>query len=375
MLFKKSLSRTNLQTSSSLRLLLVLPLFPLLTSCTTTFIPGLDRVFFPNSSAKVGPLLTNDDEKVVAAADSQPAAKEVVDLPEPTSGTLPSQAPSVAKKPSPEDNASKPITASNTKTASPVSKPVKPKPPISKAKPKPATTAIAKTEPQPAVNASSDERQKTTQPAAEYGVVTGTVALIGERDKQLAAAGTMITFMPKNDVKGLRLSESKTHVIDMEDKIYLPRYSTINVGDQVVFVNKDNIRHNVFSSSGSNAFDLGTYGAGLKRAVTLEEPGIVKIYCNIHADMATFVAVANPGLSVQTDNQGRYQLSEVPPGNYDVIIWNIRGEKKRLVEVKANQTVKLVDSIDTTAFARESRQNKFGKNYSKNSTLFEDEFY
>jgi len=65
----------------------------------------------------------------------------------------------------------------------------------------------------------------------------------------------------------------------------------------------------------------------------------------------------------------------VPPGTYELSIWNIRGESKRTIVVKANETNKLVDRIDIAAFKAESHKNKFGGNYSKNSNLFEDEFY
>lgn len=205
--------------------------------------------------------------------------------------------------------------------------------------------------------------------------MTGQVVLVSDDGKFLSAEGTLITLMRRETSGGVQNKKTKTHVIDMKDKEYQPRYSTINVGDQVVFVNKDNIQHNVFSSSGSNAFDLGTYGSGLKRAVTLTEPGIVKIYCNIHADMATFVAVSDPGLSVEADEQGRYKIDEVPLGTYEMVIWNIRGETKRTIEVKGKKTIQMVDRIDTTVVKAETHKNKFGDNYSKNSALFEDEFY
>jgi len=218
--------------------------------------------------------------------------------------------------------------------------------------------------------------QKVSEKAViPMGTVSGIVSLVGEQQEALSVVGTMITLTPKTQSKGGKDSSPKVHVIDMEDKEYQPRYSTINAGDQVLFVNKDNIQHNVFSSSGGNAFDLGTYGSRLKRAVTLKEPGIVKIYCNIHSDMATFIAVGEQGLSVKADDQGRYTIKAVPAGTYELSIWNIRGETKRTIVVKANKTNTLVDSIDTTAFKDESHKNKFGGDYSKNSGLFEDEFY
>jgi len=341
MLFKKSLGRDHPPYNFGMRLFLVLPLLSLLTSCTT-FIPGIDRILFSNSSAKVGPLVTvyeqypaNDDE-VSASSENESIVEPVTD-----SGAVPT------------------------------SNAMDHQPPTTKIK-------LANTSGFESPDSVADEIATEKEPveiAVEYGSVAGKVVLIGDEEQILSATGTMITLTPKAMMDEVQDRPSQVHIIDMEDKTYLPRYSTIQAGDLVVFANKDKIRHNVFSSSGNNAFDLGTYDAGLKRAVTLKEPGIVKIYCNIHSEMATFIAVGNQGLSVKTDDQGRYQISEVLPGTYEVAIWNIRGETKRIVEVKADEMIELADRIDTTAFKVEPHKNKFGGNYSKNSTLFEDEFY
>ena len=337
MLNQKSLNLGCVPFISAQRLVLTILASLSLSACTTV-IPGLDRIQFPSSSAIVGPLVSADD--------AQPEKKQTV----------------IAKE------------TSTTTTLETVVAPVGKK---SGAQAVEADSAVAQTgELQP--NQSSPETI-TSEPSApiavEYGGVVGRVVLEGEAKQQLPATGTMVTLTPKMMVDEVRDRPSEVHIIDMEDKTYLPRYSTIHAGDQVVFVNKDKIQHNVFSSSGNNAFDLGTYGAGLKRAVTLEEPGIVKIYCNIHPEMATFVAVGDQKLSVRTDDAGRYTISDVLPGLYEIAIWNIRGESKRVIEVKADQTVELLDRIDTTAFIVEPHKNKFGGNYSKNTTLFEDEFY
>ena len=361
MMFKKSVSRSLPECEFSKRSLLVLPLLLLQTSCTT-FIPGLDRVLFSNSSAKVGPLVTVDEQYPVVDEDAGPGALKTEWLTEPVTVSEPVNSGESASTLVVETMAAEVAPSAGGVDVSPV------KPQVTSANvrtldaPVPVvTTAVAK-----------KEKPETT---VEYGAVTGTVVLIGEGQKPLSAGGTMITLTPKLMTGDAQSRPSQVHIIDMEDKEYQPRYSTVHAGDQVVFVNKDNIRHNVFSSSGNNAFDLGTYGAGLKRAVTLKEPGIVKIYCNIHADMATFVAVGNQGLSVKTDEQGRYRVGEVLPGAYELSIWNIRGETKRDIEVKADETIKLLDRIDTTAFKDEAHKNKFGGDYSKNSTLFKDEFY
>jgi plastocyanin len=357
MLVEKSMRQSHPQYKKRIVLFFLLPCLSLLTSCATTFIPGLDRILFPNSSAKVGPLVTSDeqypatDEKEISTTSPNESSREPA---EPTSdSTAPVSEPQTQKKPDAGSDSAG-IQSQTMENATPNDD-------------KPELPEKMPLEPV--------QKKEIKEIAIDYGSVAGKVILVGEKGQQLPAIGTMITLTPQGMTDELKERPSQVHIIDMEDKTYKPRYSTIHAGDQVVFVNKDNIRHNVFSSSGNNAFDLGTYGAGLKRAVTLEEPGIVKIYCNIHSEMATFIAVGNQGLSVRADDQGRFKIDEVLPGNYEVTIWNIRGESKRTVEVKAKETANLIDRIDTTAIKIEPHKNKFGGNYSKNSAMFEDEFY
>ena len=381
MLNKKSSSRVS--QGSRRTEYLFLPLLLLLTGCSTTNIPGLDRVFFPNSSAKVGPLITSEEQYPENEADSVETSVEQV-------------------KPS-QQNVDV-VDATNTANKAPLPTPeLEPSVVTQTAKSKTNSESIAETKSNPTLQATVNEvstqtskletpkaiEEKTTKvtpsvpttapvlvkETIKHGSVSGQVIIIADDGKSIAAQGTLVTLTPKKSRAEAEKRKPKTHVIDMQDKEYQPQYSTINAGDQVVFVNKDNIQHNVFSPSGNNAFDLGTYGAGLKRAVTLSEPGIVKVYCNIHADMAMFVAVGDPGMSIQTDDQGRYRIDNVPLGAYDMTIWNIRGETTRTVEVKSSETVKLVDQINTVAAKTETHKNKFGGNYSKNSALFEDEFY
>jgi plastocyanin len=360
MLFKMSLSRVQ-EYSFNMRLALVLTLLSLLTSCTT-FIPGIDRVQFSDSSARVGPLITVDEQYPANESEAVSATAEVKPITEPeTNFSEPiGQLKSGQKMATGTDEIST-IQTTEVNEIAP-SKAIEPKN-------NPEFESLS------AISPEAEKPKDSMEIAIEYGAVTGKVVLIGDEQQLLSPTGTMITLTPQMLVDEAQGRPSQVHLIDMEDKTYQPRYSTIHAGDQVVFVNKDDIQHNVFSSSGNNGFDLGTYGAGLKRAVTLKEPGIVKIYCNIHPEMATFVAVGGQGLSVRADDQGRYQIDEVLPGTYEVTIWNIRGETKRIVAIKADETIELVDRIDTTAFKVEPHKNKFGGNYSKNSTLFEDEFY
>lgn len=364
---KNSVNRGQSNIRSGIRGLFAVVLLVMLSSCAT-ILPGLDRLLFSNSSAKVGPLVGVEEEYPAAEQDENIASDiSAEDQSDKTSQTGQENSVSMAKSGQVAGaNKTTQTAVRDSQTSTQVITEV-----ITEARESEITS-----EPESPSNDSTQVAAATKiEVAPEYGSVSGKVVLVGEGDKPLAASGTLITLTPANMKNETQNRPSEVHIVDMEDKTYQPRYSTIQAGDQVVFVNKDDIQHNVFSSSGGNAFDLGTYGAGLKRAVTLKEPGIVKIYCNIHAEMATFVAVGNQGLSVEADAQGRYQINQVLPGRYEATIWNIRGETKRMIEVNANETARLVDRIDTNAFQVERHKNKFGGKYSTNSTLFEDEFY
>lgn len=81
------------------------------------------------------------------------------------------------------------------------------------------------------------------------------------------------------------------HVVSQKGKAFSARKMTVQVGDSVKFMNDDPFAHNVFSLSDAKSFDLGSYGQGLWKAVTLDKPGIVEVECAVHPDMRMVIEV------------------------------------------------------------------------------------
>ena len=67
-----------------------------------------------------------------------------------------------------------------------------------------------------------------------------------------------------------------------EQKRFAPRAIVLRKNGTVQFPNVDAIYHNVFSVSGANRFDLGLYRSGVAKERKFEDPGLVRVYCNIH---------------------------------------------------------------------------------------------
>ena len=117
-------------------------------------------------------------------------------------------------------------------------------------------------------------------------------------------------------------SEGGHAIMDQRNETFVPHVLAITTGTTVDFPNSDKFYHNVFSLSKTRRFDLGRYAAGGSRHVTFDQPGIVRVFCDIHTHMSAFILVFGHPFFALTDDQGRYHIDNVPPGTYNVIAWH-----------------------------------------------------
>ena len=109
--------------------------------------------------------------------------------------------------------------------------------------------------------------------------------------------------------------------LDQRNEAFLPYVLAVRAGATVHFPNHDRIYHNVFSFSKPKRFDLGRYARGQSKAVRFDKPGVVRVFCDIHAHMSAFILVfAHPFFAV-TDAEGRYRIPDVPPGSHSLTVW------------------------------------------------------
>jgi plastocyanin len=110
-------------------------------------------------------------------------------------------------------------------------------------------------------------------------------------------------------------------VMDQRNERFVPHVLAVMVGTVVDFPNSDLIYHNVFSLSRAKRFDLGRYAAGRSKAVRMDRPGVVRVFCDIHSHMSAFVLVFNHPFFDVTDADGRFQLPSLPAGTYTLVAW------------------------------------------------------
>lgn len=207
-------------------------------------------------------------------------------------------------------------------------------------------------------------------PTVALATISGMIT-VSAKGKASTYNEAIVALEPVNSAQAADQAAA-THVIDMKDKRFSPKLHCIRVGDTVKFRNYDPFLHNVFSLSGDNKFDLGTYGKGTEPEHRFEHPGIVKTYCNIHPDMVCFIYCSAGSWNTVTGNDGRYELGNVPPGDYKLTAWSARGQREEMLSIQPGEHRALNIEIDASTYKAKPHLNKLGEKY-KAKTL--DESY
>jgi plastocyanin len=118
------------------------------------------------------------------------------------------------------------------------------------------------------------------------------------------------------------LSISVPARILQRERTIIPHASVVQVGQVVEFPNEDDVYHNLFSLSAGNRFSLGRYAPGVTETNQFRSPGVVHLFCDIHAEMAGVILVVSTRYVARVQPGGRYRLSDVPAGAYRAIAWH-----------------------------------------------------
>jgi plastocyanin len=114
-------------------------------------------------------------------------------------------------------------------------------------------------------------------------------------------------------------------VMSQRNITFEPHVLAIRVGTTVDLPNDDRVFHNVFSFHDGKEFDLGLYPVGTSKRLTFDQPGMSRIFCNIHPGMAAYVIAVDTPFFATSDAQGRFSIPAVPPGTYTYHAWRAGG--------------------------------------------------
>jgi plastocyanin len=207
----------------------------------------------------------------------------------------------------------------------------------------PAPGTSAASSPKPAPTPATQSPAPTPNPASTSpAVIRGQISLssAGRPLRSGEAVDAVVYFRPATPVAVV--VPDAPFVISTERKTFVPRVLPIPVGASVRFPNNDPILHNVFSTSKEAQFDLGLYGRSEGEAHRFTQPGVIRVYCNVHHAMTAHVLVMDTPFFAKPDGQGRFRLVGVPAGPGELYVWHERSQLwRQAIEAGTDVDIKI----------------------------------
>jgi plastocyanin len=192
--------------------------------------------------------------------------------------------------------------------------------------------------------------------------LNGEVALFvnGKPLRKAEAVDAVVYFRPAVPVKPEAMPTSEMR---MFRKTFAPRVLVTTVGSKVTFPNDDLILHNAFSLAPKNNFDAQLYGHGEAFEHLFENPGLVKVYCNVHFNMVGTILVVDTPFFAKPDSQGRFKLKDLPAAG-ELFVWHERAKVFRKAWI-SHPEGPLQIRLDLTVAKIPPHTNKLGQPYQR----------
>jgi len=131
----------------------------------------------------------------------------------------------------------------------------------------------------------------------------------------------------KEGLSGLEFSSpSAGAVMDQDGCRYDPHVVGVQTGQDLVFRNSDGLLHNINVAQGANR------GFNLNQPFSMDSPArqfetaevMIPVRCDVHGWMNGFIGVVDHPFFVVTTENGSFDLSTLPPGDYVIEAWHER---------------------------------------------------
>jgi plastocyanin len=140
----------------------------------------------------------------------------------------------------------------------------------------------------------------------------------------------------KTPVRGDFPMPNAPAVIDQQKSVFRPRVQGLRVGQELVMKNGDPFIHNIRSLSRKNRpFNIAQPPGAPDRQKTFEAAeGPITIKCDFHRWMTAHFWVMDHPFFAVTDDEGRFAIRDLPPGEYTLAAWHeVFGEQEVKVAV------------------------------------------
>ena len=151
-------------------------------------------------------------------------------------------------------------------------------------------------------------------------------------------------------LKGISRGKAWTereHVLGQDDCRFEPHILLMNPDADLHISNSDRIAHNVRSYGRGPVFNVG-HPKFVERlridnfSAQVSNPDVIRVGCDMHPWMSAYILIQKHPYYAVTDGQGRFELANVPPGKYDLVVWHeTLGENKTTAKVTAGESTEV----------------------------------
>jgi plastocyanin len=112
--------------------------------------------------------------------------------------------------------------------------------------------------------------------------------------------------------------------LDQQGCIYHPHVFGVQTGQTIKILNSDPFLHNIHALPEANRpFNFGMPNQGDERERDFREPEVmVRIKCDVHGWMEAWAGVLSHPFYSTTDEQGSFNLANLPAGDYVIEAWH-----------------------------------------------------
>jgi len=168
-------------------------------------------------------------------------------------------------------------------------------------------------------------------------------------EKHLVAGGKLqnAVVMLRGIASGKVLDKEGTFTITNKQCQFVPHVMVAPKGAMMKVRNDDPVLHNSHfylmraDAKKKNVINLALpkQGVEIGKKKILRKSGLLSVQCDAHEFMQGWLWVVDNPYAVVTKGDGKFELSDVPPGTYEIVVWHESlGEKTSSVTVKAGKT-------------------------------------
>jgi hypothetical protein len=161
-----------------------------------------------------------------------------------------------------------------------------------------------------------------------------------------ALSNAVVSIKPTNPRHLPTPAHQPTAEMVQQNRSFVPYVLPVQVNTPVVFPNKDDFQHHVYSFSPTKRFELKLFSGDNAAPIIFDKKGIVALGCNIHDWMMSYIVVIDTPYFQKTSFDGTASFN-VPADTYWVDVWHpqITHTMKQSVILKPNASTQMPISL------------------------------